>query len=411
MLGGKMFEALTEVPFEQAITVAHIAARCLAHGKDLTAPNAELSPAEQSLASKIKAEIEAAEGSPLGKISIDRAERYIPKLEETIARIVRQRPGFDPERGKRLLAEMLKDQMQEAPQSEPDPAAKGIFERGVELFNSGDHVGAERVFRKALEVEPGFIAVLHNSFVRSFGEARDWRWAILVMRFVLRLDPSYTPAKDGLTVAFLNYGYEEAQRGNLESAIDKYSLALALDANPDLISKLRANTAAAYTGLGLRSLEAGDLFNSWTSMLHACNFQPNENTRHNLGLAYARYGLWLLEKKGQFDEAVEFFEMAQDVGLRDSWLLSNHGAALAAIGRLHEAIAKFEKALELAPDDSTIVDNLSRARAQVGSHQTGTVELFRTEEASGQYYELSLSSGRYAIAPVPIVNPEFLPAA
>lgn len=260
-----------------------------------------------------------------------------------------------------------------------DCVAREIFERGMELlFNRGLIPEAERDFRKAIDLRPSYISVLHNFIVKGFEKSDDWQKRIDAMRFVLRVSPHYEIARNNLAIAFLNHGVQKARDGDFWAAHVMYYEALGIDASPEVISDLRRNLAAAHTGLGIRAHALGKLIDSATELARACAFHPNEQTRHNMGLAYAFLANSSLAEDNLKD-AIRFFENAEDTGLRLPNFINSYGVALALSGRFSEAARAFERALELAPEDETIQANLNLARKDV-------VAGFNVEKIEARFY-------------------------
>ena len=259
-----------------------------------------------------------------------------------------------------------------------DEIAKEIFERGIDLLNRGRQLEAEREFQRAIDLMPGYIGVLHNSIVKSFGDSSNWQGGMAAMRLVLRIDPQYKPARDNLAIAFLNLGVQKANEGDIEAARSLYHRALGIESSQAIISDIRKNLAATYTSLGLQSHRSSRFRDALNQMFMAYEFDPNNNTRHNLGLAYAIFARSLVDQ-GELEAAISYFESAEDAGLVMPELLSDYGATLALSNRLDQAIRAFERALELAPENKVIQANLERAK---NYDMAG----FSTEELSAEFH-------------------------
>ncbi|MCI0487389.1 MAG: DUF4926 domain-containing protein [Blastocatellia bacterium] len=256
--------------------------------------------------------------------------------------------------------------------------AKEIFERGIDLLNRGSQLEAEREFQRAIELIPSYIGVLHNSIVKSSEGSNDWEEGIEIMRFVLRIDPQYKPARDNLAIAFLNLGVQKAKEDDINEACLLYYRALGVESSQEIVSDIRKNLAAAYTFLGLQSHESGQFEEARGRMLRAFEIAPNENTRHNLGLAYAFSGGFFLDQD-ELEKSIWLFESAEDAGLVTPKLLNDYGVALARSNRLDEAIRAFERALELAPENKDIQANLELAKSNA-------VTGFNRGQLSAEFY-------------------------
>lgn len=415
-----MFQFLFDLPSSRATAIAYFALRLIKYLSNIPEDEKErrgrklesrLSREDRDLARKIIEEIHETEGVQLGDLSQERAEEYIARLAAVVQDLTREQLNYDRERGKSLLDELRKNPTAWRPNEleDPDIKAKEVFERAVELLNQGDHSAAEREFRRAIVLEPSYVAVLHNSMIKSFENAEDWQRAISAMRFVVWVAPNYLIARNNLAVAYLNYGFQEATQGNFQLALDIYSTALGVQADSDIVSQIKRNMASSSTSLGIRARDEGDFEQSRNHLLRACSFDPTEPTRHNLGLAYALLGMSLVESE-RFVDAIYHFEHAVDTGFLSPEMLNYHGVALASNGRLSEAIRKFERALELMPSDSAIQENLSLARSQQNSSMHMTLR-FKTEKIRQKYYQVPVQQQEYTRARLPMKSPEYsLPA-
>jgi superkiller protein 3 len=267
------------------------------------------------------------------------------------------------------------------------------FEEGICLLNEGKLSDAQRAFRKAIDLRPSYIGVLHNSIVKSFEGSDDWQRRIEAMRIVLRLDPGYGVARDNLAIAYLNYGVQKVHKGQRDDALTLFLSAIGVACSEDVADRIKQNLAAWYTSSGLEAYEAckaeklrgnysdaeRNLMASVNNMARACAQKQSEQTRHNLGLAYGFLALFYLDIQRP-NESVYWFEMTEDTGLLLQGLLNDYGVALVAVGRWADAILAFERALELDPESEVVQWNL-------GSLTSGLAgQALRKEEISDAFY-------------------------
>lgn len=265
-----------------------------------------------------------------------------------------------------------------------------LFERGKDFFEQGKTGDAARAFKQAIDLSPGYIGILHNSIVQSFEESGDWAWRIQAMRFVLRVDPSYRIARVNLAVSYLNYGVERANLGYLDAARDLFHIALGIESQPDIVTSIRQNLAAAHTSAAIKAHEESRMQQSrgnneeaerklkrcMYDMAVACAFDQTGSARRNLGLSYGFFALFCLDvHKSQ--ESIHWFEMAEDTGLLLPWFLNDYGVALEDLGRRDEALVAFERALILAPDHEVIQGNIEALEKSEG----GRTRIEHTAEA------------------------------
>jgi tetratricopeptide (TPR) repeat protein len=237
--------------------------------------------------------------------------------------------------------------------------AEGAFKRGIDLFNAGLHVQAEKEFKQAIAIKPSYLPLFHNLIIKYYVGSEDWPRAIIAFRFLLQLDPEYMVARNNLARAYLNFGIQEARKENIKDALDLFYRALAVDSTPETVAIIKRSLVTAYTELAARKKAEGDLRRSVEYMAHACSIEPSDGTRRNLGLAYSLLGNSLL-KDNKIGEAIFFFELAEDAGIVFPPLYNNHGSALAVLGENAEAKRLLEKALELEPDYEIARENLHR---------------------------------------------------
>ena len=245
-----------------------------------------------------------------------------------------------------------------------DEILKEEYELGMKLLNEGSILEAEEAFSRAIELRPESLGNLHNSILefhesaaRGLGSLDDLGSLIAGLRFVLRINPKFEIARHNMAAVYLNCGYESATKGEIEKALYFYTLAVGIDSEPELLSRVKNNFASAYTLLSIEAQQTGDLEKSLAYSLRACEVNPDEVTRHNLGAAYANLGWSHLEKR-DYVTAIDLLQRAQDTGLQAAELFNNLGVVLAGLGRLDEAAKQFEKAVEISPQDRRAADNL-----------------------------------------------------
>lgn len=240
-----------------------------------------------------------------------------------------------------------------------DAIAREAFKQGMELLNSGELKQAEGKFRHAIALKPRCVGILNNLFAEAHTDL-GWKTSIDLMRFLVRIAPSYTIAWRNLAIAYLNFGVQIASELRLEEAVALFLRALTVPSSAEVVEDIRTNLAAVHTTIGIRAHENGRLDEALSHMLHACAFQPNEVTRRNLGLAYTLLAEALMAEQ-KFGDAVNFFERAQDAGFISPECLNNYGLALAKESRFSEAASAFEMALEMVPGDVLVLANLRSA--------------------------------------------------
>src|SRR5215213_2855919 len=127
-----------------------------------------------------------------------------------------------------------------------DAVAKEYYARGMSYLQSGQFLEASRELRQAVNLIPSYIRALHESLAKPLGRAEDWPKSIFAMRFIRWIDASYEFAKNNLAIAYLNYGVEEANKGDYQHALSLFYLALNVEAHPDIVLLIRGNIATSH---------------------------------------------------------------------------------------------------------------------------------------------------------------------
>jgi tetratricopeptide (TPR) repeat protein len=263
--------------------------------------------------------------------------------------------------------------------------AKEAFEQGTRLQQQGKEPAAERQFSRAILLDPGYLAALHNQMITSFGNSDDFARLIPALRFILRLDPTYRIARQNLALAFFRYGAEQEMAGNTVIAVEHFFLALGVGPTDEVELGIRLCLASIFTSEGIRAYEQGDHEQAYLSLLKACEVRPDVTTRHNLAVAFIHRAQASMEAR-DYQKAVALFERAEDLGLFSPELTNDYGVALAGAGKLDEAIRAFERALLLAPGNLTIQINRKRIEAVVEG-RLGDDE-FRTVDVEAEFLPL-----------------------
>ncbi|HMG72368.1 MAG TPA: hypothetical protein VK582_02620 [Pyrinomonadaceae bacterium] len=230
----------------------------------------------------------------------------------------------------------------------------------VEFLSLGNYADAEREFRKAFSLSEGKKHILLNSVLLH--NENDWARAIPLLRMLLRIDPTFELARTNLAIAYLNLGVEKVTTPNpteedRHSGLELFYFALGAATETDVVDQIRENLAAFHTNLGIKCHEAGDPGGCVGRMRRACEALPSEQARRNLGAAYAHLALFFMDNQ-DYQQAIVYFERAEDAGLVQPELINDYGIALAKVGRTAEARLAFERALQIV-DSQSVRANLT----------------------------------------------------
>jgi Flp pilus assembly protein TadD len=217
---------------------------------------------------------------------------------------------------------------------------------GLANEHTGDHVGAERAYRRGLELDPEDAELRNALGWTLFQEGRSAE-AVPEYRRALATNPRLAKAHNNLALALVELGQLEeaarhfttsleidpkaeiysdrgftmAQLGRREQALADYQKALELD----------PSCASAHVNLAVASVQAGDLAEAEAHYRTALSAKPTAETHNGLG--------YVLAKQGRTDEAVAEFRSAIDANPKFTPGYDNIGDALAKQGKLEEAAA------------------------------------------------------------------------
>jgi tetratricopeptide (TPR) repeat protein len=182
----------------------------------------------------------------------------------------------------------------------------------------------------------------HYSHWRAGGEyfkAKDWQGAERMYRKALEIKPDYAEAHNSL-------GLVLAAQGRVGEAIAHFSKTLEIKPNDEL----------AHYNLGNMLAGRGQADDAIAHYRKALEIKPDYEAAHfNLGN--------VLAGRGQADEAIAHYRKALEIEPDDAQAHSNLGVVLAKLGQLDDAITHFQKALEINPDDVKVRRNLEVARS------------------------------------------------
>lgn len=206
------------------------------------------------------------------------------------------------------------------------------------LYNQRDAIAGERLFRRGIELSPGF-AHAHLGLADALRAQRRLPEAIQSYRRAVELEPELEPA-------FYNLGLTAMDLGRPDDAVPFYERAIEI--NPE-----RADT---LTLLGNAHFAAGRFAPALEAYRRALEIDPDNAIAHNnWGTVAAR--------TGDLTGALERFERAIALDPRYVEAQFNRGKALQALGRAAEAATQFERVLELEPTHAGARQRLDQLRA------------------------------------------------
>jgi Flp pilus assembly protein TadD len=224
---------------------------------------------------------------------------------------------------------------------------------GMANENTGNHKGAERAYRRGLEIAPDDAELRNALGWTLFQEGRSAE-AVTEYERALRVDPELVKAHNNLALALV-------ELGRLEEAASHYRSSLELEPKAEI-----------YSDLGFTMARLGHPDEARADYQKALALDPDCASAHlNLAVTFVQ--------AGAFGEAESHYRQALP-GRPTAETHNGLGYALARQGRTGDAVAEFRKAIDVDPKYTPAYNNLAGALAQQG----------KLEEAA-HYYELSLA--------------------
>jgi pentatricopeptide repeat protein len=262
---------------------------------------------------------------------------------------------------------------------------------GMANENTGDHEGAERAFRRGLELAPKDVE-LHNAL--GWTLFQDGRPAEAVEEYqrVLELDPKHVKAHNNIALALV-------EMGRLEEAASHFRASVEIEPKPEI-----------YSDLGFALARMGKSDEAMPYFEKALALDPSCSSAH-FNMAATLVGM------GAFEDAEAHYRQALS-GRPNAETYNGLGFALARQGRADEAVVELKKAIEIdrhfVPAYNNLADVLARQgkledaeyyyRRSLAEHPSPAVynalgivlgRLGKTDEAAKQFAQAkALSSGR-----------------
>ncbi len=227
---------------------------------------------------------------------------------------------------------------------------------GMANENTGDHTGAERAYRRGLNVAPDDVE-LHNALGWTLFQEGRTAEAVAEYKRALAIDPKHVKSHNNLALALVEIGQLEeagtqykaslalepkaeihsdlgfimAQLGKSEDALAEYRQALEMD----------PTCASAHFNLAVAAVQAGKFGEAESHYRSALPGRPSAETHNGLG--------YVLVREGRADEAIAEFHLAIDLDPHYTPAYNNLAAALAAQGRLADAAYYYRQSLAEKP--------------------------------------------------------------
>ena len=233
---------------------------------------------------------------------------------------------------------------------------------GLANQNTGDRAGAERAFRRGLELAPEDADLRNALGWTMFQQGRPMD-AIVEYRRALASDPDHVKSHNNLALALVELGQLEAAAGHFEASLAvepkaeiysdlgfvKARLGNRDEALADYRKALELDPkcASAHFNLAVARLQSGQLEDAESHYRETLSLKPTASA-HN-GLAY------VLNRQGRTDEAIAEYQNAIALDAKFTPAYNNLAGMLAKQGKLEEAERYYR--LSLAEKPSSAVRN------------------------------------------------------
>ena len=246
-----------------------------------------------------------------------------------------------------------------------DPASARTWNQlGLVLRKSGDAAGAERAFRKALEIEPQHPQAANN-LALLFISAQRWGDAVTLLTGV-------TARNGGDALAWLNLGLAQRGAGDRVAAATSLQRVIALDGD-----NRQGMAARAASYLAVVRYEQQDNAGAVAAARQAIGFRQDDvEAWIYLGLAQ-RLQNDLAGARDSFQRALALDPARPEV-------YNNLGTVLIPLGDLAGAEAAFRQALTLRPGFAEAQSNLDQVLARQLAAQLSNTTASSTKPDSGR---------------------------
>jgi Flp pilus assembly protein TadD len=227
---------------------------------------------------------------------------------------------------------------------------------GMANERTGDYKGAERLYRRGLELAPDDVE-LHNAL--GWTLFQDGRPAEAVAEYerALAVDPQHAKAHNNLALALV-------ELGRLEEAASHFKTSLEIEPRAEIYSdlgftlarlgksdearslyrkalELDPSCASAHVNLAVTFVQAGNFAEAESHYRQALPGRPTAETHNGLG--------YVLARQGREDEAVAEFRKAIEVDTKFTAAYNNLADVLAKQGKLEEAADYYRRSLVQKP--------------------------------------------------------------
>jgi Flp pilus assembly protein TadD len=257
---------------------------------------------------------------------------------------------------------------------------------GIANERTGDHAGAERSFRRGLELAPNDAEIRNALGWTLFQEGRTAE-AVAEYERAVAADPKHAKSHNNLALALVelgrldeaaghfrtslelspraeiwsDYGFTLARLGKPQDALAAYAKALAMD--PECPS--------AHLNLAVVAIQSGNFADAEAHYRRALPGRPTAATHNGLG--------YVLAQQGRADEAFAEYRQAIEVDPGYTPAYNNLAEGLAQQGKLVEAEQAYQKSLAVKPS-AAVYSALGTVQRRLGKPDEAAAQFAKAKE-------------------------------
>ena len=256
---------------------------------------------------------------------------------------------------------------------------------GLANEHTGDHAGAERAYRRGLEIVPDD-AELRNALGWTLFQEGNTADAVVEYRRALKTNPISAKVHNNLALALV-------ELGQLDEAASHFSRSLELDPKAEIYSdlgftmarlgkpevalanyqkalELDPNCASAHSNLAVALVQEGNLEEAESHYRKALSGRPTAETHNGLG--------YVLARRDRTDEAIAEFRKAIELNPKFTPAYNNLADALVKQGNLEEAAANYRRSLAEKPS-AAVYKALGAVLGQQGKNDEAAEQFARAQ--------------------------------